>query len=337
MSVIWPPHFEKMLYDNTLLIMAYCQAYAITKKPLYLDIAEKTAAYILREVMAPEGGFYCAQDADSEGEEGKYYLFTPEEILRVLGKNDGKAFCRLYQVSEKAVYLDAAKRADRFLAEHLMESDALFVSFRKENKGVKGFLDDYAACIFAQLALHGTTLDKEYFEKAKRLCREADRQFRDKENGGYFFYGADNESLVLQPKETYDGAIPSGNALMAWNLVRLSLLTGDEAYEQDAQRQLGFLAQETAQYPTGHAMFLLALLNHENPPCKVVVVPADETDVSTLPLQLPMDAAITLLEKPTEDYPLKKGKTTFYICRGHSCLHRLMTGLASLIPILLTP
>jgi len=77
------PHFEKMLYDNALLMMAYCQAYAITKKPLYLDIAEKTAAYILWEMTALDGGFYSAQDADSEGEEGKYYLFTPEEIHRV--------------------------------------------------------------------------------------------------------------------------------------------------------------------------------------------------------------------------------------------------------------
>ena len=80
------PHFEKMLYDNALLILAYCKAYAVTKKTMYLDIAEKTAGYILREMTAPKGGFYSAQDADSEGEEGKYYLFTPDEILSVLGE-----------------------------------------------------------------------------------------------------------------------------------------------------------------------------------------------------------------------------------------------------------
>ncbi len=378
------PHFEKMLYDNALLIMAYCQAYTITKKQLYLEVAQKTAAYILREMTAPEGGFYSAQDADSEGEEGKYYLFTPEEIQRVLGKRDGKRFCRhfnitaagnfegrsipnllgtdpedksfepffeplyayrkqrhslhlddkiltswnalmiaalcrLYQVSGKADYLEAAKRADCFLAENLMEGEALYVSFRKGKRGVKGFLDDYAAYLFAQLALYGATLEGTYLERAKRLCQAADRQFRD-ENGGYFLYGADNESLILRPKEAYDGAIPSGNSLMAWNLVRLAQLTGAEAYQQEAQRQLDFLAQEAAQYPTGHAMFLLAQLNHECPPSKVVVVSDAQTDVSKIPLQLPMDAAVTLLAKPTDDYPLKNGKTTFYICRGHSCL-----------------
>ena len=378
------PHFEKMLYDNALLMMAYCQAYAITKKPLYLDIAEKTAAYILREMTAPEGGFYSAQDADSEGEEGKYYLFTPEEFQRVLGKRDGKRFCqhfditptgnfegksipnllasdpedksfeplleplyayrkerhslhlddkiltswnalmiaalcRLYKASGKADYLEAAKRADRFLAENLMEGDALYVSYRKGNRGVKGFLDDYAAYLFAQLAFYGATLETKYLERAKRLYQEANRQFRD-ENSGYFLYGADNESLILRPKEAYDGAIPSGNSLMAWNLVRLAQLTGEEEYQQEAQQQLDFLAQEAAQYPTGHAMFLLAQLNHECPPPKVVVVLAKGMNTSNLPLQLPMDAAITLLEEPTDDYSLKNGKTTYYICRGHSCL-----------------
>ena len=377
------PHFEKMLYDNALLMMAYCHAYAITKKPLYLDIAEKTAAYILREMTSPEGGFYSAQDADSEGEEGKYYLFTPEEVVRVLGKKDGKAFCRyfditpsgnfegksipnllrsdpedhafepilkrlylyrkerhslhlddkilsswnslmiaafchLYQVSRNTTYLDAAKQADQYLSENLMDGDTLYVSFRNDRRGVKGFLDDYAAYLFAQLALYGATLDGAHLEKARRVCREINRQFRDEDHGGYFFYGADHESLILRPKETYDGAIPSGNSLMAWNLVRLSQLTAGDAYEQDAQRQLDFLAKEAAQYPTGHAMFLLALLNQENPH-QVTVVPAHASDVSQAPLQLPLDAAV-ILQEPTDDYPLKNGKTTFYICRGHSCL-----------------
>ena len=64
------PHFEKMLYDNALLILAYCKAYQLTRKPIYCEVAEKTASYILREMTSPEGGFYCAQDADSEGMEG---------------------------------------------------------------------------------------------------------------------------------------------------------------------------------------------------------------------------------------------------------------------------
>lgn len=79
------PHFEKMLYDNALLILAYGQAYKETGKTLYADIAERTVRYVLRELTDQDGAFYCSQDADSEGIEGKFYLFTPQEVLEVLG------------------------------------------------------------------------------------------------------------------------------------------------------------------------------------------------------------------------------------------------------------
>lgn len=84
------PHFEKMLYDNALLIHAYCKAYQITGNSMYCEVAERTAAYILREMTAPEGGFYCAQDADSEGCEGLFYLFEPEEVIALLGEEAGE-------------------------------------------------------------------------------------------------------------------------------------------------------------------------------------------------------------------------------------------------------
>lgn len=89
------PHFEKMLYDNALLILAYLEAFQITKKEFYTDVAKRTADYILNELTDQEGGFYCGQDADSDGIEGKYYVFTLDEIISVLGEYDGKAFCRV--------------------------------------------------------------------------------------------------------------------------------------------------------------------------------------------------------------------------------------------------
>mgnify|MGYP000039668523 CR=1 FL=1 len=88
------PHFEKMLYDNALLIPAYLEAYQITKKECYAEVARRTGDYILRELTDPEGGFYCGQDAASDGEEGKYYTFTPNEIASVLGKGKGAEYCR---------------------------------------------------------------------------------------------------------------------------------------------------------------------------------------------------------------------------------------------------
>ena len=379
------PHFEKMLYDNALLILAYCKAYEVTQKALYLDVAEKTAAYILREMTHPDGGFYSAQDADSDGEEGKYYLFVPKEIKNLMGSQEGEAFCRhfditengnfegknipnllksdyqekysnevlervlqyrkernflhlddkiltawnglmiaamcrLYQNSGKQMYLDAAVKADGFIQTNLWDEAGLYVSYRDGKRGVKGFLDDYAAYLFAQLALHGATLEENYLTRAEQLCREVQDKFRDPKNGGFYLYGTENESLILRPKEDYDGALPSGNSLMAWNLVRLAQLTGDEAYRCQAEEQLNFLGTKAKQYPIGHGMFLLALLDHEMPAPKVTVVLGQQENIDALPVKIPPDTVVTLLRKPTEGYPLKDGKTTFYVCRDHSCL-----------------
>ncbi len=378
------PHFEKMLYDNALLILAYCKAYTTTKKEMYRNIAEKTADYILREMTLHDGGFYSSQDADSEGEEGKYYLFTPSEMISILGESDGKRFNRhfditeagnfegknipnllksdpeyqsfepffsvlddyrkkryslhrdekiltswncwmiaamswLYLVSKKNEYLTAARNADRFIREYLYDGDALYVSYHLGKRGVRGFLDDYAACIFAQLSLYRATLEVEYWDRAKRLCDRVLADFSDSA-GGFFLYSAEHEELILCPKETYDGAIPSGNSLMAYNLVHLSFLTDEEKYTTAAGRQLDYLSSYAAQYPTGYAMFLTALLQYDKPPMKITVVMDEQTDKNSLLFALPQDAVIILLPKPTAEYPLKDGKTTYYMCKGHRCL-----------------
>ena len=94
------PHFEKMLYDNALLLIAYVKAYQHTKWKCFADTAHRTARYILRGLTDEEGGCYCGQDADSDGVEGKYYVFTPEEVKTVLGEENGEEFCRLYDITD---------------------------------------------------------------------------------------------------------------------------------------------------------------------------------------------------------------------------------------------
>jgi uncharacterized protein len=95
------PHFEKMLYDNALLSQVYLDAYLLTKSAFYSRIVKETLDYVAREMTSPEGGFYSSQDADSENQEGRFFLWTPKEIEEVLGKNDAERFCRYYGVKSE--------------------------------------------------------------------------------------------------------------------------------------------------------------------------------------------------------------------------------------------
>ena len=376
------PHFEKMLYDNALLILAYSKAYSITQKKIYMEIAEKTAAYILREMTQQDGGFYSAQDADVDGEEGKFYLFTPDEIIKILGKDcalefnkhfditkkgnfEGKnipnllnsdflshdfdkymitlydyrkkrynlhtddkiltlwnslmiaAMCSLYQITKSGTYLTAAKDADNFIEKNLMDGDTIFVSSRCGKRGLNGFLDDYAAYIFAKIGLYNSTLEENHLKKAVRLARKVIADFADKD-GGFFLYSKSNEELILHPKDTYDGAMPSGNSLMAWNLVYLSELTQDEEFIKSTDLLLDYLEINAQDYPIGYSMFLSALLMRQNPPKKITVVPAKQEILKNLQFITPF-TLINLLDEPTEEFPLKNGKTTYYVCQNHTC------------------
>jgi uncharacterized protein YyaL (SSP411 family) len=93
------PHFEKMLYDNALLSRAYLDAFLLTKNSFFRRIGQETLDYVLREMTSPEGGFYSSQDADSEGREGEFFLWTTNEVLTILGEEEGELFCRYYGIT----------------------------------------------------------------------------------------------------------------------------------------------------------------------------------------------------------------------------------------------
>jgi uncharacterized protein YyaL (SSP411 family) len=94
------PHFEKMLYDNAQLVRLYLDAFRASQDAFFLDVAEDVLRYVTREMVSPEGGFYCTQDADSEGAEGKFFLWEQAEVRALLGEAEGDIFCRVYDVSE---------------------------------------------------------------------------------------------------------------------------------------------------------------------------------------------------------------------------------------------
>ena len=370
------PHFEKMLYDNALLAMAYLLADELTGQELYRRVAERTFSYLERELAAPAGGFYAAQDADAGGSEGAYYLLTPAEVEDALGPADAARFCRAYDVTKAgnfegrsipnllrtepdqapvdllpAMYeyrsrrtpphrdekiltgwnalvcgayamagriwgrkesLDLARQLMAFLEERLTEGTAVFAGVTGGRRLGAGFLDDYAFFIFALLQLHQATLEAGYLNRARELLDRTWELFWDSEQGGFFFTGPENERLIARRKETWDGALPSGNSVMAYNLSRLALLTEDVELEERARAQNRFLNGYAAQHPTGYGFYLWSAL----PVKKVTCALADPKDLQNLRVR--SDWAFRVTEDP--DYPLWDGKTAYYVCENGACL-----------------
>ena len=367
------PHFEKMLYDNALLIMAYSAAYHITGREIYLDTATKTTDYLIREMTSDEGAFFSAQDADSDGVEGKYYTFTPDEILSVLGEQAGRKFAaafditsdgnfdgtnipnllksvalsddfsdeltKLYEYRRKRTklrtdkkilaawngaavaaiamlfrvcrdekYLDVAVKPQRFMQENLCDGAKVFTSYSRGKRSETSFLDDHAYYAAGLLGLYDATLDTHYLDLAESVCREVTATFSDTENGGFFLCAQNSTELFTNPKETYDGALPSGNSVMAYDLVRLHNITGKAEYGDAAEKQLRFMSAQAQSYPAGHSLYLIAKLEH------VTVVTRNE------PVEnIPFPADIRIVSE-SKELPAINGKTTYYVCKGNVCL-----------------
>lgn len=394
------PHFEKMLYDNTLLLIAYTKAYQHTKKESFADTADRTAGYILRELTDEEGGCYCGQDADSDGVEGKYYVFTPEEVKAALGKENGEEFCRLYnitdtgnfegksipnrirssedgwnmddprlnklyeyrlnrtklhkddkillswnawaiialakagQVLEEPSYLDAAVRIHVFIERKMVDgNDRLYLRYRDGDAAYVGQLEDYAVYALALLELYRVTFDAKYLQAAIHRAKQMLELFEDKNKGGYFMTAFDGEQLIARPKETYDGAMPSGNSVAAMVLQTLASLTGERSWQAAADRQLSFLAGEIGEYPSTSCFGVLAMMEALYPYRELVCATSDD-----LPDELkdylrshPADDLHILLKTKenaealaecapfTKDYPIPEQGSMYYLCEGGAC------------------
>ena len=122
----------------------------------------------------------------------------------------------------------------------------------------------------------------------------------------------------MNPKEVYDGAIPSGNSVMAYNFVRLYQLTENEKYREFAEKQIAFLSSQASDYPAGHCMFLIAKMMHENPPEHITVALKNDSDLQEIRRSIPLLANISVV-KESKEYPLLNGQTTYYICKNHAC------------------
>lgn len=374
------PHFEKMLYDNALLIISYITAYSVTGNIKYKEIAEKTAQYILREMTDSRGGFFSAQDADSEGEEGKYYVFEYDEVPSLIGEEYGKKFNEYYGITKKgnfngknipnllhnpeqdngiqkylpevyeyrksriklhlddkiltswnalmiaafammhrilrdSKYLNAAEKACCFIETELSESNTLYVSFRGVRSKNIGFLDDYAFYIFALIHLYETSFEQKYLDRATELCKKTIEDFWDKENGGFYLYSNENEQLIIRPKETYDGAIPSGNSVMAYNLVMLSQISENNCFDDIINKHLMFMAGKAKDYPMGYCFYLSALSMYINPPVHIVC-----STVKKQHQPFPVNSIVRVIDGGNNIYPVINQSTTYYVCRDKHCM-----------------
>ena len=162
------PHFEKMLYDNAQLVRIYAQAYAVTRDPLFKSVVEETVSYLLREMFQPGGGFYSTQDADSEGEEGKFFVWTNDEINRLIGEADGEIFCRMYDVGEPGNFegksilhpILSLDQASKFFRRETPEIVALVAQAKQKlvaerEKRIKPFRDEKIITAWNGLMLSG--------------------------------------------------------------------------------------------------------------------------------------------------------------------------------------
>ncbi len=370
------PHFEKMLYDNALLATAYLMAHEVTGSRRFRTAAEQILLYLERELGAPGGGFFSAQDADSDGIEGNYYLFTPEELIQLLGEADGRRFNHYFGITERgnyegknipnlihspkfdpsvdallpAVYeyrkgrvplrtdhkiltawnaltlaayanayrilgtetfLSSARKTFEFIERNLTDGDTVYADMTDGVRGGVGFLDDYAFYIYALVCLHQATQDGRYLDRARVLLDRAITDYFDQENGGFFFSGTHNEALIYNPRVTDDGAIPSGNSVMAYNLTRLYALTQEDALFPVLKKQEAFLNAAAAEYPSGNAFYLYSML----PAKEIVCVLKDPSELSGIKVK--SDWIFRLADDPS--YPLLNGKTTFYVCRDGAC------------------
>ncbi len=363
------PHFEKMLYDNALLVPAYLHAFVVTGEQRYRRVVEETCDYLLRELALPDGGFASSQDADTEGVEGLTFTWTEDEgvpagLLQpfehgrsiIRGDLDRELKARLLEDrakrpqparDDKAIaawnglalaglaeagrrlasntVLQAAERLGNFLLTGLSTSDGrLFRTWRNGRATIPGYLEDYAAVAHGLYELHVATGELRWLEEANRLARLAVDLFADDEHGGFFMTARDSERLVARKKDLDDNPVPSGNSMLAYVLLRLARIYGDDELESRAVGVLRLLHTSMSRIPSAFGWALCALDLYLSPPREIAIIgsPADEVARAAL---APFDPNAVVAFGPSEAVPLLAGKVVVdgrpavYVCERFAC------------------
>jgi hypothetical protein len=362
------PHFEKMLYDNALLVPAYLHGWLVTGNERYRRIAEQTLEYMLRELRLPEGGFASSQDADTDGVEGLTYTWAPGEgapeelfepfedgrfILR--GELDEETRRRLLEIraqrpqpglDDKAIaswnglalaaLAEGGRRLDRpdlvedghalagSLLGALSDGERLHRSRRDGRSSGTGYLDDYANVAHGLYELHVATGELRWLEESRRLALLAVELFADDERGGFFLAPADGEQLVARKKDLFDHPVPSGNSMLAYVLLRLARIYGDDELERRAVGVLRLLGESLGRGPTEFAWSLNALDLYLATPREIAILGPPDSAVARAALE-PFEPSAVVAFGPAEGVPLLEGKelvdgkSAVYVCERFAC------------------
>lgn len=395
------PHFEKMLYDNALLLQAIAEAWQITRRSDYLETIRQTVEFLYREMRSPESGFYAALDADSEGVEGKFYVWSKEEVQEIL-KQDSAIFCAYYDITEKgnwehqnilnvrkpvgefakangldqkeleeilakgrSALLEARSRRVRpglddkillgwnalmvtalckcatVLGDHTLKKeveqtlDFLLDRFRGSGgyhhtykNGVAtqpAFLDDLACLVQALIHAQEMSGRADYLLVARELTQQIIEQFGDEETGFFFYTSANQPDVIIRKKEIYDGATPSGNAVMAANLFYLGVVFDKPEWKNRAARMFGSLRELVKKYPSSFGVWAMTGVALGRPVPEIAMVGDNleprrtEFLCTFIPFRIFQSAT-----QAHNQFPLLSGKpyardAQFYLCQNYSC------------------
>jgi uncharacterized protein YyaL (SSP411 family) len=357
------PHFEKMLYDNALLVPSYLHAWLVTGEERYREIAEQTLDYMLRELRLPSGGLASSQDADTDGVEGLTYTWTAEEgapaellepfehgrsILR--GTLDEATRARLLEIRGRrpqpglddkviaswnglalAALAEGGRRLDRpdLLSAArelgaLLAVEPLWRTLRDGRTKHPAYLDDYANVAHGLYELHVATGDLRWLHEARRLALRAVELFADEERGGFFVTPGDGERLVARQKAFDDNPTPSGSSMLAFVLLRLARIWGDDELERQAVGALRLVRDLLPRAPQAFGWALCALDLHLSPRRELAIVGGPDSEVARAALRA-FDPNAVVAFGPADDVPLLEGKTlvdgrpAVYVCERFAC------------------
>jgi len=399
------PHFEKMLYDNALLVAVLSEAYQLTGMERYKEVIAETMYFLQRELLHPGHGFYAALDADSEGVEGKFYVWDLDEIKQLLGE-DADLFAEYYDVTERGnwehhnilrvktkmadfaagknmsvaavkkildngreVLLEERRKRIRPLLDDkvilgwnaLMNTACskafgatgeevyrqmaidnmhfLLTRFKGEKENefhhtwkndiakYPAFLDDYAFLVQALIHLQEITADTNWLLLAKEITAFVIEHFSEPETGFFFYTPSSQTDVIVRKKEVYDGAVPSGNSVMAYNLHQLSILFEQREWQERSVQMLSSLGNAITRYPTSFGNWACLLQEMVAGTNEIAVM---GTGISALHQEILKEfipnRVLMASEKADSTFPLlvdKQVKNTpvIYLCRNYACLN----------------